>query len=132
MKINHIFFIFLLISHFIPAFAKTFPLPPNGNVIGQLEVAVAKQGESFAQIARDHDLGYTELAEANPQVDPDHVIPGTALVIPNQFILPDAPRDGIVINLAETRLYFYPKNSGTVVTHPLGVGREGEGTPVGV
>jgi len=136
MKIIYRFFyfssFFLVVgSCFTDAQAKSFPLPAQGDVVGQLEVAIAKEGENFAQIARDHDLGYTALAEANPKVDPNHIAAGTALVIPNQFILPNAPRQGLVINLAEMRLYYYP-GTGTVITHPLGIGREGEGTPVGV
>ncbi len=136
MKIIYRFFCFysfslMIISCFSNAQAKLFFIPAQGDIVGQLEVAIAKQGENFAQIARDHDLGYTELSEANPQVDPDHIAAGTVLVIPNQFILPNAPRRGMIINLAEMRLYYYP-NSGTVITHPLGIGREGEDTPLGV
>jgi L,D-transpeptidase ErfK/SrfK len=36
-----------------------------------------------------------------------------------------------VINLAELRLYYYPSDKNQVVTHPLGIGREGWSTPVG-
>ncbi|HVV68742.1 MAG TPA: L,D-transpeptidase family protein [Gammaproteobacteria bacterium] len=124
-------FFLILFACCVQVQARTFPLPAEGDVVGQLEVAVVKSGDSFAQIARDHDLGYTELQEANPEVDPDHIPTGTVLVIPNQFILPNAPRKGVVINLAEMRLYFYP-GAGSVITHPLGIGREGEDTPVGV
>jgi len=82
-------------------------------------------------VARDYDVGYTELLEANPGVDPQHLRPGTVLVIPNQFVLPNAPRQGIVINLPEMRLYYYT-GKGEVITHPMGIGREGENTPVSV
>lgn len=133
---NHFFYfpglLLLASSYFIPAQAKSFVLPTQGDMVGQLETATVKQEDNFAQIARDHDLGYTELAEANPGVDPDNMTVGTALVIPNQFILPNAPREGLVINLAEMRLYFYPKDTDTVTTYPIGIGREGEGTPEGM
>ncbi len=119
-------------SCFNAAQANSFPLPAQGDVVGHLEVAIAKNGDSFSQIARDHDLGYIELAEANPGVDPNHIAAGTVLIVPNQFILPNSPRQGLVINLAEMRLYFYPANTGTVITHPLGIGRGGEDTPVSV
>ena len=112
--------------------AQTFPLPSQGDVVGQIKTTVVQQGDSLAQIARNYDMGYADLAEANPGVDPEQLIPGSVLIIPNQFILPNAPRDGLVVNLAEMRLYFYPKGRREVVTHPIGIGREGEDTPIGV
>jgi L,D-transpeptidase ErfK/SrfK len=112
--------------------AHTFSIG-QGDVVGQVQTAIAKQGDSLAQVARDHDMGYEEMLEANPSIsDPDHLVPGTVLVIPSLFILPSAPRNGIVINLAEMRLYYYPQGGSQVVTHPMGIGREGEDTPVGV
>lgn len=114
------------------ATAKTFPIPAHGNVVGEVKTMVVQPNVSFAQIARDHDLGYTELREANPGVDPDHLIPGTVLVVPSQYILPDAPRQGIVVNLAEMRLYYYPPGGREVRTYPMGIGREGEETVIGV
>ncbi|MBS0357901.1 MAG: L,D-transpeptidase family protein, partial [Proteobacteria bacterium] len=47
-------------------------------------------------------------------------------------ILPPAPRQGVVINLPELRLYYYPPGTNTVVTAPVGIGREGWATPLGV
>ena len=114
------------------AAAQTFNVPLQGDVVGSVKTAVAKQGDTLPQIARDYDMGYTELEEANPNIDPDHLKPGTVVVIPSQFILPNTPRNGLVINLAEMRLYFYSKGGSTVTTHPIGIGREGEDTPVGV
>jgi len=112
--------------------AQTFSLG-QGEVVGQVQTAVAKPGDSLAQVARDYDMGYEEMLEANPNIDdPDHLPAGTVLVIPSQFILPNAPRNGIVVNLAEMRLYYYVKGKSQVVTHPMGIGREGEDTPVGV
>lgn len=114
--------------------ALTFALPAQGDVVGHVKTAVAKEGDTLAQIARDYDMGYSELVEANPGINPDYHIPaGTAIVIPSQFVLPQAPRDGIIINLAEMRLYYYPKKGGTVSTYPIGIGREGQdATPQGV
>lgn len=123
----------LLLGYALTARAGIFQLPDQGDLIGKVEVAVIKKSTDFSQVARDYDLGYTELAEANPGINPNHVVAaGTALVIPNQHILPDAPRRGLVINLAEMRLYFYPRNTSVVVTHPLGIGREREDTPESV
>jgi L,D-transpeptidase ErfK/SrfK len=114
------------------AAAGTYTLS-QGDVIGQVQTAVTKPGDTLAQVARDYDMGYVEMEEANPGIeDADHLKPGTVLVVPSQFVLPQAPRDGLVVNLAEMRLYYYIKGTNQVVTHPMGIGREGEDTPVGV
>lgn len=116
----------------LTAMGKTFPLPPQGDIVGQVQTTVVKPGQTLPQIARDFDMGYTELTEANPSIDPDKLAPGTVLVVPSQYILPNTPREGLVVNLAEMRLFFYPKGGREVVTFPMGVGREGENTPIGV
>jgi L,D-transpeptidase ErfK/SrfK len=112
--------------------AKTFPLPADGNIVGEISTTIVRPGENFAQIARDHDLGYVELREANPGVDPENPTPGSVLVIPGQYILPNAPYKGIVVNLAEMRLYYYPTGRKEVSTYPIGIGRDGEETLAGV
>ena len=73
---------------------------------------------------------------ANPKVDPWLPGEGTQIVLPTEFILPDAPREGLVLNLAAMRLYYYPKpakNAGLseVITHPIGIGKVGWATPEG-
>lgn len=116
----------------LPASALTFPLPTDGsNIVGQIQTATIKSGDTFAQVARNYDMGYTELEEANPDVDPEHPAADTVLIVPSQFILPPVPREGIVVNLAEMRLYYYPPGKNQVITYPIGIGREGEDTPLG-
>lgn len=127
-------FIFIVFSlgFAFHANAQTFSLS-QGDVVGQIKTAVTKQGDTLAQVARDYDMGYVEMEEANPGIDdPDHLPEGTVLVVPSKFILPDAPHKGIVVNLAEMRLYSYMPATNEVVTHPMGIGREGEDTPVSV
>lgn len=112
--------------------ALSFPLPPEGSdIVGQTHEVQTRYEDTFSDIARLNDLGYAELAESNPGVDPWLPGEGTAIVLPTRFILPAGPREGIVINLAELRLYYYPKGEDRVITHPLGIGREGWGTPTG-
>lgn len=114
-----------------PAMALEFPLPPPGeDIIGQVQTITAKYEDTFADIATANDLGYLEMVAANPGVDPWLPGAGTEIVLPTRFILPPGPREGIVINLAEYRLYYYPKGQGVVRTYPLGIGREGWGSPV--
>lgn len=113
------------------AFALEFSLPPAGeDIIGQVRTITAKYEDTFADIGTANDLGYLELIAANPGVDPWLPKPGTEIVLPTRFILPPGPRVGIVINLAEYRLYYYPKGKNVVRTYPLGIGREGWGSPI--
>jgi L,D-transpeptidase ErfK/SrfK len=115
------------------AVALEFPLPPPGeDIIGEVRTITAKYEDTFADIGTANDLGYLELIAANPGVDPWLPKPGTEIVLPTRFILPPGPRQGIVINLAEYRLYYYPKGQNVVRTYPLGIGREGWGSPIAV
>ncbi len=116
--------------------AATFDLPRTGDrIVGELTNISAKHEDTFVQLARRYGLGYQAIRNANPSVDP--WLPGenTALVLPTRFILPDAPLKGIVINIAEMRLYYYPKpKSGAtakVVTYPISIGRGDWQTPLG-
>ncbi|WP_078485956.1 L,D-transpeptidase family protein [Solemya velesiana gill symbiont] len=112
--------------------ALSFPLPENGNdLVGETRTVKTVYEDTFSDIARLHDLGYLDLTDANPEVDPWLPGEGTEIILPTRFILPPEPREGIVINLAELRLYYYPKGESRVITHPLGIGREGWSTPTG-
>lgn len=112
--------------------ALELPLPPEGeDVVGQIRVIKAKYEDTFAAIAETNDLGYSELVAANPGVDPWLPGEGTDIILPTRFILPPGPREGIVINIAEYRMYYYPAGGSVVHTYPLGIGREGWGSPVG-
>jgi len=112
--------------------ALSFPLPATGDdLIGQVEQIHSRYEDTLSDIAREHDLGFTELTDANPNVDPWLPGEGTPITLPKRFILPPGPREGVVINLAELRLYYFPKGEQRVITHPLGIGREGWNTPTG-
>lgn len=112
--------------------ALELPLPPEGeDVAGEIQVIKAKYEDTFAALGETYDLGYLELVAANPGVDPWLPGEGTDIILPTRFILPPGPREGIVINLAEYRLYYYPEGQSVVHTYPLGIGREGWGSPVG-
>jgi len=114
--------------------AKTFVLPSQGDIVGHVAVVEARAGERLGDIGMRTGTGYYAMQAANPSINPyQHLSGGTRVVIPGQFILPPGPRQGIVINLAEFRLYYYPPGQNIVVTEPIGIGREGVwGTPVGV
>ncbi|MCE9677920.1 L,D-transpeptidase family protein [Shewanella sp. AS1] len=110
--------------------ANVYSLPSNGGrLIGELQTHVVKKGDYFKTIADQYNIGIIELMESNPGVDPFLPKPGSKLVIPTQMLLPDAPRKGIVINLPELRLYYYPDNGREVHVFPVGIGRIGRETP---
>jgi len=119
-----------------PAAAATYPLPPPGDaVVGRLQWVAAGAQDTLPDIARRYDVGYDELRELNPGVDPWLPGTGTRVVLPTRFILPPGPRRGIVLNVPEMRLYYFPParpgQAREVITYPVGIGREGWQTPVG-
>lgn len=112
--------------------ATELPLPPPGeDIVGQVQVIDAKYEDTFADLGTRYGLGYLEMIAANPGVDAWLPGAGTKVTLPTRFILPPGPREGIVINLAEYRLYYYPKGKNVVYTYALGIGREGWGSPIG-
>lgn len=130
MNMHFSFFLALFFSLNISAL--TFDLPVDGDrVVGENYLYWTEAGEDLFDVAHTRDLGYEEVTAANREVDP--LVPGedTRLSIPSRFILPDLPRKGVIINLAEPRLYFYPKGKNKVITYPLGIGRDGWKTPLG-
>jgi L,D-transpeptidase ErfK/SrfK len=109
---------------------------PDQEVVGTLQVIHARHEDTFVDIARAYNLGFDELLEANPDVDPWLPGTGTRIVLPTQFILPNAPHEGIVINLASKRLFWYlPADEDgvrAVMTFPIGIGLQGTATPTGI
>lgn len=101
-----------------------------GDLLGVPSRHVVIEGETLVDLARRYDLGFVELVAANPGVDPWIPPVGADLVLPTAHLLPDAPRRGLVINLAELRLYYFDP-AGPVATFPIGIGSEGWETPVG-
>ena len=107
----------------------------ESDLIGELRVTRASEEDTFTDLARRFNVGYEELVRANPGVDPWLPGEGRVVVIPTQHLLPNAPREGIVINLAAMRLYYFPRAARgelqVVYTFPIGIGRVGWATPVG-
>jgi L,D-transpeptidase ErfK/SrfK len=114
----------------------TFALPtPGVDVVGEMGTVTVAEGETLLDIARAHDLGYNEISAANPGLDPWLPAPGSTVFLPTRYVLPAAPRRGIIVNLAEMRLYYYPETGGAervVMTFPIGIGQEGWTTPLGI
>jgi L,D-transpeptidase ErfK/SrfK len=102
----------------------------HGDLAGHLETFTTRYEDTFAALGNRLALGYLELVKANPGVDPWLPGEGTTIILPRRYVIPDeAQRRGIVINLAELRLFYFPKDRPVVVTYPIGIGREGWSTP---
>jgi L,D-transpeptidase ErfK/SrfK len=119
-----------------PVATHQFPFDPKSTgVLGELQVTQARHEDTLADIARRFNVGYDELTRANPGVDPWLPGEGTRIVLPTQWVLPDAAPEGIVVNVAAMRLFYFPKpaknKQRVVITYPIGVGKVGWETPIG-
>lgn len=121
----------------LPVANERFELAPGQDVVGVVQVVKADKEDTLTDIARRFNVGYEEVLRANPKIDPWLPGEGREIVVPTQFILPDAPRTGLVINIAAMRIYYFPPpakrgDPQVVLTHPIGIGKVGWRTPEGV
>lgn len=115
----------------LPAQATTFRLEnPSDTVVGQAFYLTTRHEDTLLDVARHNNLGYDDMKYANKRIDMWVPGDGSEVLVPTMFVLPNAPRNGIVLNLAEKRLYYYP-SSGEVETYAISIGREGWNTPLG-
>ncbi len=124
----------LFIPHGVYA-SGAFPInDPSMTIIGFKDTHTIQDKETLIELARDYDVGYNEIIAANNGIDPWIPKKGTKIVIPTRWLLPDMPNNGIIINLAEMRLYYFfsVKGSDYVKTFPIGIGTQGFDTPVGM
>ena len=119
------------------------PVLPNHFVLGSAEQSVigvpqivfTRDADTLSDLARTYGLGYDELIAANPGIDP--WLPGTKtpVLLPTQYVVPDVPREGVVLNIASKRLFYFPEvpegQPQVVKTYPIGIGRVGWETPLG-
>lgn len=117
------------------AFAsKTFALrfnAENRDLVGHLQYVSAQNNDTVASVGQRYDVGYNALENANPDTDFHRMLyNGQPVQIPSEFLLPNVRREGIIVNLAEMRLYYFPSHSGTVYTYPVGIGKIGQTIPV--
>ncbi len=119
-----------------PVANERFELDSAQDLVGVVQVVTATKDDTLTDIARRFNVGYEEIVRANPKVDPWLPGEGREIVVPSQFILPDAPRTGLVINIAAMRIFYYPPvkrgERPVVLTHPIGIGKVGWRTPEGV
>ncbi len=118
-----------------PTATHRFDIDASTEIVGYVQKTVVAKEDTLPDIARRFDVGYEEILLANPGVDP--WLPGVdrEIVVPTQFILPAAPHDGVVVDVAAMRIFYYPPHrkgeQQIVYTHPIGIGRVGWRTPEG-
>jgi len=116
--------------------AEVYELPPAGfDVVGALSSVTARYEDTLVDIARRHGLGYQDIVRANPGVNVWLPGAGTEVALPTRFVLPPGPRKGLVLNLAEYRMYYFPEpedgEPAYVYTYPMSIGRMDWETPLG-
>ncbi|HPB74555.1 MAG TPA: hypothetical protein PLY96_04790, partial [Chromatiaceae bacterium] len=113
-----------------PAEAAVFQLTdPNQEVVGRAFYVKSRKEDTLLDIGRQNNMGYDDMRLANQKVDTWVPKAGSDVLVPESFVLPDAPHQGIVLNLAEKRLYFYPSSGREVHTFAISIGRDGLNTP---
>ena len=104
-------------------------------VVGEPQVVFARGEDTLSDFAREYGLGYDEILAANPEVDPWLPGEGTPIVLPTQFVLPSVEKQGVILNIATKRLFYFPAveegEQQQVKTYPIGIGRVGWETPLG-
>lgn len=126
----------LLIAAVTTANASEYPLRTDGGgIFGEPRTVTTRYEDTLLEIARQNSLGYEEITRVNPGVDPWLPGAGKQIVLPSQRVLPPGPREGIVVNLPEHRLYFFPKpkrgEASRVLTFPVSIGKMDWRTPLG-
>lgn len=109
------------------ALAQTFHYNPSEDVVGNISIHTIQEGDNFLQLAQTFRVGFNELVDANPDVDPWIPEEAAQIIIPTQYVLPNVEREGVIINLAELRLYQFHgtvNNIASVSTYPVSVGKD--------
>lgn len=119
-----------------PIDPNTFLLTtPDQTLVGEPQVVFTRDEDTFSDLARAYGLGYDEIVAANPGIDPWRPGQDTPVVLPTQYVLPDVPQQGVVLNIATKRLFYFPPAKDgeprQVLTYPIGIGRVGWETPLG-
>jgi L,D-transpeptidase ErfK/SrfK len=122
----------------VPAYSIPTPVKGRGTetIIGQVRVYRIRKGDTLLDVARYFSLGWNEIIDANPYIDPWVPTPGATILLPTEWVLPCCTYDGVVVNIPEMRLFFFTRSKedpGMTVVHtfPVGLGRDDWRTPTG-
>lgn len=129
-KLKHVFPV-LVLAIATQTFAASYSIPTgNQSLVGDMKIASVGSTDTIITLAQKNNIGYNALENANPQLNLRKPLPvGASVIIANQHILP-SQREGIVVNLPEMRMYYYPSGSNEVYTYPIGIGKLGKMIPI--
>ncbi len=112
--------------------AAVYPIPAPGEaLIGEIVVLPGERRDTLSDVARRYNVGWDAIRQANPGVDAWMIGSDVPVMLPTQYILPNAPHEGIILNIAEMRVYYYPPGGRQVITYPASIGRMDWRTPLG-
>jgi L,D-transpeptidase ErfK/SrfK len=137
MKICTLLACSLLLLPLGNAYATPYNLPTmRGDTVISLfneetYLVPVEQNETLLDVARRYNLGQEEIVRLNPNLDRWLIKVGQMVRLPNRRILPDTPHNGVTLNISEFRMYYYPPNSGKVMSFAHGIGRQDWKTPLG-
>lgn len=125
-----LFILFTFTSYTVHS--ASYPVPSSDQVlIGDIQYAVTNRGDDVVNLAQKFDLGYNAIENANPNLQLARAFTvGTAVKLPTQHLLPNGKRQGIIINLPEMRMYYFPEGENRVYTYPIGIGKIGKTIPI--
>lgn len=128
--------LFTALSAVMHVYAGSWVRPPDDiDIFGQIQTAIASREETLLDVARRYGIGQDEMVLANPDINRWLPEDGVKVVLPLRFIIPQAERSGLIINLPEMRLYYFPKpvkgQNPEIITHPVSIGRMDWNTPLG-
>lgn len=121
----------LMLATSLTVFSASANAAYQENFVGKMQTVSAKYEDTLVHIGRDYDVGFVEMRAANPYLDPWIPGNGAKVVVPTMHLLPDAPRESVVINLSEMRMYHFRTPNAAPETYPIGIGRDGLLTPLG-
>ncbi len=121
----------IVLSLAAPAAAAEFQMSPQDKAVGSVSSYEVRPSDNLMDVARSLDLGFTQLMAVNLGINPWLPPAGTRITVPDFYLLPNAPHQGIVIDLPAQRLFYFPPGKKSVETYPIGIGMIGAQTPVG-
>ena len=131
MKYTLKFLLILALNTAQITWADTYSFQPGQSIVGNTIIHTIQAGDNFIQLAQRFRVGFVELVDANPDVDPWIPEQGTQIIVPVQYVLPNVEQKGVVINLAELRLYHFHDGTDSdglrsVSTYPISIGKDDE------
>lgn len=120
----------MLLGVYSSASASCYDLS-HGDLVGHMQYVRIKKGDTFVSLGERYGVGYNQIQAANPNLDAKKPLINALVIIPSQVIIPHVLHQGIVVNLSQMRLFYFPPKSNRVCVFPVGIGQVNWATPQG-